>query len=111
MSQVDDEDEYDDATTPSRAAAAALGSAGGLELTSSRTALKAALGVGYAGTAMPIMAQTAIKTSSEGLTAGEVTIEVNGFKMAAYRAAPAGKTNLPVSNIMEVRVLDPYFYS
>ena len=27
-----------------------------------RTALKAALGVGYAATAMPIMAQTAIKT-------------------------------------------------
>jgi carboxymethylenebutenolidase len=42
------------------------------------------------------MAQTAIKTSSEGLTAGEVTIDVNGFKMAAYRAAPAGKTGLPV---------------
>ncbi len=66
-----------------------------------RTALKAALGVGYAATAMPIMAQTAIKTSSEGLTAGEVTIEVNGFKMAAYRAAPAGKTNLPVVLVIQ----------
>ncbi len=31
-----------------------------------RTALKVALGVGYAATAMPIMAQTAIKTSSDG---------------------------------------------
>jgi carboxymethylenebutenolidase len=51
---------------------------------SRRTALKAALGVGYAATALPIMAQTAIKTSAEGLTAGEVTIDVNGFKMAAY---------------------------
>ncbi len=61
-----------------------------------RTALKAALGVGYAASTLPIMAQTAIKTSSEGLTAGEVTIDVNGFKMAAYRAAPAGKTGLPV---------------
>lgn len=61
-----------------------------------RTALKAALGVGYAASALPIMAQTAVKTSAEGLTAGEVTIEVKGFKMPAYRAAPAGKTGLPV---------------
>ena len=61
-----------------------------------RTALKAALGVGYAAAALPIMAQTAIKTSADGLTAGEVMIDVNGFKMPAYRAAPAGKTGLPV---------------
>ena len=61
-----------------------------------RTALKAALGVGYAASALPIMAQTAIKTGTDGLTAGEVTVDVNGFKMPAYRAAPAGKTGLPV---------------
>ena len=42
------------------------------------------------------MAQTAIKTSAEGLTAGEVMIDVAGFKMPAYRAQPAGKTGLPV---------------
>ena len=58
---------------------------------SRRTALKAALGVGYAAAALPVMAQTAIKTSADGLTAGEVSIDVNGFKMSAYRAAPAGK--------------------
>ena len=69
--------------------------------TSRRTALKAALGVGYAATALPIMAQTAIKTSSEGLTTGEITIDVNGFKMAAFRAAPAGKTNLPVVLVIQ----------
>ena len=63
---------------------------------SRRTALKAALGVGYAAAAMPIMAQTAIKTSADGLTAGDVSIDVKGFKMPAYRAAPAGKTGLPV---------------
>ncbi|MBU4520065.1 MAG: dienelactone hydrolase family protein [Gammaproteobacteria bacterium] len=63
---------------------------------SRRTALKAALGVGYAAAALPIMAQTAIKTPADGLTAGEVMIDVNGFKMPAYRAAPAGKTGLPV---------------
>jgi carboxymethylenebutenolidase len=61
-----------------------------------RTALKAALGVGYAASALPLMAQTAIKTPTAGLTVGEVTIDVNGFKMPAYRAAPAGKTGLPV---------------
>ena len=63
---------------------------------SRRTALKAALGVGYAATALPIMAQTAIKTSSEGLVTGETTYEVNGFKVPAFYAAPAGKTGLPV---------------
>jgi carboxymethylenebutenolidase len=64
--------------------------------TTRRTALKAALGVGYAAAAAPIMAQTAIKTPSTGLVSGEVTIDVNGFKMPAYRSAPAGKTGLPV---------------
>ena len=44
-----------------------------------RTALKAALGVGYAAAAAPLMAQTAIKTPSDGLTVGEVMIDVSGF--------------------------------
>ena len=61
-----------------------------------RAALKAALGVGYAASVMPIMAQTAIKTPTTGLTVGEVSIDVNGFKMPAYRAMPAGGKNLPV---------------
>ena len=61
-----------------------------------RWALQAALGLGYAAAAAPIMAQTAIKTPSDGLVTGEVTIDVNGFKMPAYRSAPAGKTGLPV---------------
>jgi carboxymethylenebutenolidase len=61
-----------------------------------RLALQTALGLGYAASAMPLMAQTAVKTSSEGLIEGEVTIDVNGFKMPAYRSAPKGKTNLPV---------------
>ncbi|MES2362160.1 MAG: dienelactone hydrolase family protein [Pseudomonadota bacterium] len=68
---------------------------------SRRTALKAALGVGYAATAMPIMAQTAIKTSSEGLKTGEVMYEVNGFKVPAFYAAPAGKKNLPVILVVQ----------
>ena len=63
---------------------------------SRRQALGLALGVGYAAATLPALAQTAIKTSAEGLTAGEVTIDVAGFKMPAYRAQPAGKTGLPV---------------
>ena len=61
-----------------------------------RLALQTALGLGYAAAAAPLMAQTAIKTSGDGLLEGEVMIDVNGFKMPAYRSAPAGKTNLPV---------------
>lgn len=69
--------------------------------TSRRTALKAALGAGYAAATLPIMAQTAIKTSSEGLKTGETTYEVNGFKVPAFFAAPAGKTNLPVVLVVQ----------
>lgn len=75
---------------------ALLGGRAGDAVATRRTALKAALGVGYAASAMPIMAQTAIKTPVTGLVSGEVTIDVNGFKMPAYRSAPAGKTGLPV---------------
>jgi carboxymethylenebutenolidase len=66
-----------------------------------RTALKVALGVGYTAAAGDIMAQTAVKTSSEGLKTGEIMVEVNGFKVPAYMAAPAGKTNLPVVLVIQ----------
>lgn len=66
-----------------------------------RTALKAALGLGYTAAAGDIMAQTAVKTSSDGLKTGEITVEVNGFKVPAYMAAPAGKTNLPVILVIQ----------
>ncbi|HYD77936.1 dienelactone hydrolase family protein [Ramlibacter sp.] len=62
---------------------------------SRRTALKV-LGAGYAAAAGAAMAQTAIRTPSDGLTVGEISYEVDGFKVPAYRAAPAGKTGLPV---------------
>lgn len=68
---------------------------------SRRTALKAALGVGYAAAAAPLMAQTAIRTPADGLTVGEITYEVNGFKVPAYRAAPAGRTGLPVVLVIQ----------
>ena len=68
---------------------------------SRRTALKAALGVGYAAATLPVMAQKAIKTSAEGLKTGETSFVVNGFKVPAFYAAPAGKTNLPVVIVVQ----------
>lgn len=50
-----------------------------------------ALGAGFALAAQPIMAQTAIKTDTTGLTAGEIRIG----ELPAYRAMPAGGRNLP----------------
>ena len=66
-----------------------------------RTALKVALGVGYAAAAAPIMAQTAIKTSADGLTTGEAIYDVEGFSVPFYYAAPAGKKNLPVILVIQ----------
>ena len=72
-----------------------------LDGASRRTALKVALGVGYAATAMPIMAQTAIKTSSEGLTSGESSFKVDGFSVPFFYAAPEVKKNLPVILVIQ----------
>ncbi len=66
-----------------------------------RLALQTAIGLGYAAAAAPLMAQTAIATPADGLTAGEVTYTVGGFKVPAYRAAPAGKTGLPVVLVIQ----------
>jgi carboxymethylenebutenolidase len=66
-----------------------------------RTALKAALGVGYAASAMPIMAQTAVKTSSSGLATGEGIYDVSGFSVPFYYAQPEGKKNLPVILVIQ----------
>jgi carboxymethylenebutenolidase len=62
---------------------------------SRRGFVQAAVGSGFAAAVLPVTAQT-IKTDSEGLTVGEVMIPVGDFKMPAYRAQPAGKSNLPV---------------
>jgi carboxymethylenebutenolidase len=61
-----------------------------------RTALKTALGVGYAAAALPTFAQTAIKTPSTGLTTGEATVNVANFPVPLFFARPQGKKNLPV---------------
>ncbi len=62
---------------------------------SRRRALQTALGVGYAMAAAPIMAQTAIKTPTDGLLAGEITLTIGGTQVPVYRAQPAGQKNLP----------------
>jgi carboxymethylenebutenolidase len=61
-----------------------------------RAFLKVALGSGFALTTLPVSAETVIKTSDVGLTAGEVNVMVNGQAVPVYRAQPAGKTDLPV---------------
>ncbi|CAN7294949.1 dienelactone hydrolase family protein [Variovorax sp. LjRoot84] len=66
-----------------------------------RTALKAAIGVGYAAATLPIAAQTAIKTPADGLKAGPIKYNVNGFDVPGYAAAPAGKTGLPVVLVIQ----------
>lgn len=61
-----------------------------------RDFLKVALGTGFAAAALPVVAQNVIKTDSDGLTAGTVTLDISGQKVPVYRAQPEGKSNLPV---------------
>ena len=73
---------------------------------SRRDFVRTAVGSGFAAAVLPIGAQT-IRTDSEGLTVGEVSIPVGDFKLPAYRAMPAGKraglpTVLVVSEIFGV---------
>jgi carboxymethylenebutenolidase len=62
---------------------------------SRRGFVQTAVGSGFAAAVLPVTAQ-AINTDTTGLEAGPVTIPVGDFQMPAYRAQPAGKTNLPV---------------
>lgn len=66
-----------------------------------RTALQIALGVGYAASVLPALAQTAIQTPADGLDSGPVTIDVGGFPLPAYRSAPAGRSGLPVILVIQ----------
>lgn len=61
-----------------------------------REFVKVALGTGFAAAVMPVSAQNVIKTDTKGLTAGEITIEVDGQPVPVYRAQPEGKKDLPV---------------
>ena len=57
--------------------------------------LRADPGSGFARAVQPIAA-TAVATGSEGLEAGPVTIDSNGFPMPAYRARPADGERWPI---------------
>ncbi len=61
-----------------------------------RAFVQGTLGSGFAAAVMPVVAQTVIKTSSDGLDVGEAMVTVGDFKMPVYHAAPKGKRNLPV---------------
>jgi carboxymethylenebutenolidase len=62
-----------------------------------RAFVQTSVGSGFAAAVLPVGAQTLVKTGTEGLVAGAVTIPVNGFSLPAYRAAPEGRrTGLPV---------------
>ena len=66
-----------------------------------RDFVRAALGSGFAAAVLPVTAQTLVRTPTDGLVAGEVTVDVGGFAMPAYRAAPAGRTKLPVVLVVQ----------
>jgi carboxymethylenebutenolidase len=61
-----------------------------------RDFLKVALGAGFAAAALPVSAQTVIKTDSTGLTTEEITLTVNGQNVPVYMAKPEGLSNLPI---------------
>lgn len=51
---------------------------------------------GYTMAAGPVMAQTAIRTSADGLDAGDIKVPVPGGEMPAYYAAPKKPGKYPV---------------
>jgi carboxymethylenebutenolidase len=61
-----------------------------------RDFVRTGLGIGFATAVLPVLAQTMVHTDAIGLVAGEISIDVAGFKMPAYRAAPAGSGPWPV---------------
>ena len=60
-----------------------------------RTFIVTSLSAGFAAAVLPVSAQT-ITTPADGLTAGEVKVPTKDGMMVAYRAMPAGRTNVPV---------------
>lgn len=66
-----------------------------------RDFLKVALGTGFAAAVLPVHAQSVVKTDASGLTAGTVSLNVNGQQVPVYRAQPEGKTKLPVILVVQ----------
>ncbi|MFZ6848827.1 dienelactone hydrolase family protein [Undibacterium sp. RuRC25W] len=63
---------------------------------SRRNFIQTAVGVGFAAAALPVCAQTMIKTDSSGLEAGHTHIAINGQQVPLYFAKPQNKADLPV---------------
>lgn len=59
------------------------------------------LASGFALAAGPVQASTTITTDTQGLVAGQVQIPVADGTVPAYRAAPEGKTNVPVILVIQ----------
>ena len=68
---------------------------------SRRGFIATSVGAGFTLAAGHAAAQTAIHTDAAGLTAGLVRIPTADGPMPGYRAAPAGKKNLPVILVVE----------
>ena len=68
---------------------------------SRRGFLVTALGAGFALAARPVMAETAISTSAEGLLAGEIGVATADGMMPAYRAQPAVGKDFPVILVVQ----------
>lgn len=61
-----------------------------------RRFLQGGVAAGFAAAALPIAAQTLIRTDAEGLLAGRVQIDAGDRSIPVYRAQPQGGSNLPV---------------
>jgi carboxymethylenebutenolidase len=66
-----------------------------------RQMLVTSLAAGFAAAVRPVAAQTAIKTDSVGLEAGEVRIPVSDGEVPAYRAMPAKDGMFPVILVIQ----------
>jgi len=66
-----------------------------------RELARTTLGTGFAAAVLPVQAQTAITTDSDGLVAGEVEIPVGDGTMPAYRAFPAGLRKAPIILVVQ----------
>ncbi len=63
--------------------------------------LVTALGAGFALAVQPVMADSAITTSAEGLLAGEISVPTGDGALPAYRARPAQGNDFPVILVVQ----------
>jgi carboxymethylenebutenolidase len=61
-----------------------------------RDFIKSAVGFGFAAAVLPVCAETAIKTDTDGLEDKKFDLDVDGTAVPVYMAKPKGKSDLPV---------------